>query len=466
MRQQIPLLGDQSVNRQIRINDQQTINFEPIIEKPNARTTLSLVSTPGLTVLGTSGDGATRSNFIKFNGYTYYVNGSKLIQIDSGNAATVIGTLNTSSGWCILAAGRSYLMIVDGKDGYTYDGATFAEITDADFPSNPSHCSYLNDRFITNKGFSDEFYISAVEDPTSWAALDFASAEANPDNILAHASTNRDLYLIGENTAQPFYSSGNADFPYDPYQQVIEVGIAAKYSLAKGAAGLFWLASNDEGDAFVVKVVGFQATVISDPEMNWQINQLVDVTDAVGSLFRHNGRTWYELTFTSSDITYVFDVDTGSAHRRKSYNMGRHRASGFGYFNNKVLCGDYTNNNFYELSYDTYTDNGDIIERIRRTQVIHVNQQDMIFHELVLDMQTGVGISGGDEPFMQMRYSDDGYTWSNWLSSSIGKIGEYSVRAHWNKLGVSNNRTFEFRQTYPVATNIFNAYMDIETLPW
>lgn len=466
MLRQIPLLGDQSKNRIARVNDQIAVNLEPLVQKPNAKTQLAMMSSPGLTLLGTAGDGVGRSNWVKFNDNIYYINGTKLVEVDTSNNATVIGSLETADVWCVMAAGRSDLLIVDGKNGYTYDGTTFAKITDADFPSSPTHCVYLSGRFIVNKGGSDEFYISAVEDPTSWGALDFASAEANPDDVLAIGATNKDLYLIGKDTTQPFYNSGNADFPFDPYQNVMEIGIYAKYSLAKGATGFFWLAANEEGDAFVVRVSGMQYQVVSDDELSWQINQQSSITDAVGSLFRHNGKTWYELTFPQDDITYVLNVVDGGWHRRKSYGMGRHRASGFGYLNGKILCGDYTNNNFYSLDYDAYDENGATMERIRRTQVIHVDQRQMLFHELVLDMQTGVGINDGQgsDPNMQMRYTDDGVTWSSWLGASIGKIGETGVRVKWSKLGASANRAFEFRQADPVKTHMFNAFAEVEVL--
>lgn len=468
MRQQIPFLGDQSKNRIARINDQQTINFEPKLQKPNAKTTLSLNSTPGLSLISTAGDGACRSNWKKWNNDIYYVNGTKLIKVDSSNAVTTVGTILTTGGWCQMASGRNYLMLVDGLYGYTYDGTTFAQITDADFPSSPTHCAYLDSYFITNKGDSDRFYISDTENPTSWNPLNFATAEASPDDILAVGATNKDLYLFGETTTQPYYNSGNADFPFDPYQEVIQIGIHAKHSIARGVNGFFFLASNEDGDAFVVNLRGFQAQMVSDDELNWQINTLDSTTDAIGSLFRHNGTTWYELTFPQSDITYVLNVDTGGWHRRKSHGIGRHRASGFGYLNGKVLCGDYNNTNFYELDYNSYTDNGGVIERTRRTQVISVDQRDLIFHELVLDMETGVGLNTGQgsDPIIIMRYSDDGKTWSNWLSASVGKIGEYKTRAKWMKLGASPNRTFEIQMSDPVSCQIFNAYADVEVLPY
>lgn len=470
MRQPIPFIGAQANSRIAEVNDQLTINLIPTPQKPNARAPQTLTSTPGLLRDGSVGTGPCRSNGVKWKGDLYFISGNELVKRNSSGNYSSIGSINSNSGWVVIARGRNHLALVDGMDGFYYDGTTFAQITDPDFPANPTHIDYLDGRWIVNNQGSDQFSISELEDPTNWDPLDFATAEANPDNILAFSATEKDLYFIGEETAQAYYNSSNQDFPFDPYiNGVIEVGIDAPYSLVQSTQGLFWLASNSDGDLFVVQVQGFSPRMISDPEMNSELYALSKTDDARGSLFRMEGRTYYVLNFPSADRTYYVDVDTGAWFRRKSYGLGRHRAEGFGYLGKKVICGDYTNSNFYELDFDTFTDDGGVIERSRRGQIIVKDQRNVIYHEFVLEMRVGVGNAQapGDDPTVLLRYSDDGgKTWSSWLSRSIGKIGEYSTRVVWYTLGRGRNRIFEIRVTDPVSVEIFNAYADVEVLPY
>jgi hypothetical protein len=77
------------------------------------------------------------------------------------------------------------IMLVDGQFGYTYNTSTtpFAQIVDVDYVA-ANTVTWQDQYFIQDKVSSGRFYISALGDPTSWAALDFANAEANPDNLV------------------------------------------------------------------------------------------------------------------------------------------------------------------------------------------------------------------------------------------------------------------------------------------
>ena len=87
--------------------------------------------------------------------------------------------------------------------------------------------------------------------------------------------------------------------------------------------------------------------------------------------------------------------------------------------------------------------------------------RELIFHELVLDLEGGVGDSITD-PTIMMRYSDDGgKTWSDELWAQIGKVGNYSYKAYWHQLGASYERIFEFKTTDSFFTAWLGAYADV-----
>ena len=309
MRQEIPFNGGTQEGRLKLVGSQKSVNLYPKIQSPGDKNKISLYSTPGLKFLVSIGSGPCRSNGVEFNDKLYFVSGAELISIDSGGSAASVGTLSTSGGQVSIVAGRSYIALVDGSSGYSYDGTTFAVISDADFPSSPSHITYLDGYFITNKGSSDAFYISAVEDPTSWDALDFANAESSPDDILAHTSNQKDLVLCGATTTQVYYDSQNADFPFDPYPNgVVQVGIEAKHSLVNSVHGVMFLGRTGKGEIRIVKLSGLQPEVISNSDIDWQISQFTDASDATAWVEQDGDRTLYVINFPTADKTYCYDV--------------------------------------------------------------------------------------------------------------------------------------------------------------
>lgn len=464
MRLEIPFVGPDYANRSSNINAQRTVNLWPRTQGAGAKARVTLEGTPGLVLAGTAGTGPWRSNAVKFGASLYAVSGATLFALNSNLSATSIGTLSTSGGRVELVAGRDYLLIVDGTAGYAYDGTTFATIADADFPSGVTHCTYLDGWFIVNEGSSDQFWkCETLEDPTAWNALDFATAEAAPDNVLAHVATFKDLYLLGETTSQVFYNSGNPSFPFDPYPGgTIDIGIHAKYSIAKSPSGLFFLATTSEGDVAVVRLVGTAPQVISE-DIAWDLSQMTATDDATGFVYRINGRTIYQISFPSEDRTFEYVVEENSWVERKSYGIGRYRAAGHGWIGNKHVIFDYSDGSYYRVDYSDYDEDGDAIERIRRSQVLHSSGNRIIAHELVVEFEAGVGIASGqgEDPQAMLRYSDDGgHTWSSELWTSIGRIGEYERRAVWRKLGQFRSRIYEVTITDPVKVVILAAYQN------
>jgi len=473
MRQEIPFNGPTQEGRLRLIGAQKSVNLYPKLQKSGDKNKVSLYSSPGLKFLVSIGSGPTRSNGVVFNDVLYFVSGAELISITEAGAAASVGTLNSSGGRVSIVAGRDYIMLVDGTDGYSYNGTTFAEITDGDFPASPSHVTYLDGYFITNKGSSDEFYISSIEDPTAWDPLDFATAESSPDDVLAHTSNQKDLYLCGSTTTQVYYNSGNADFPFDPYPNgVMQAGIEAKHSLVSTVHGVFWLAKTKEGEIRIVKALGLQFQVISNDDLDWQISQFTDASDAIAWIEQDGDRTLYVITFPTADKTYCYDVMLPPEigwFEKKSWDVGRWRAAGYGSIGSKRVIGDYINSNFYTLDFDTFDENGEILERLRRSQIVHSDKKEVTFHEFLLDVQVGVGLTTGQgsDPQIMLRYSHDGAeTWSSELWEQLGKIGERNTEVYWSKLGAERDWIFEIVVTDPVEVNIINAYGDIGVSDW
>lgn len=466
MRISIPLNGPARQDRAIQSNSQRSINMYPAFKQGDAKSELVLYSHPGLLYSTIAGLGPHRCNPVRFQDKLWWVSGSELYSMDSTGLLTLIGTLTTSGSRVVMAAGRNYLVFVDGTYGYYTAGVTLSTITFG-FTITPTHVAYIDGYFPVNDSDTDDFYINTTtEDPTTWSSLDFETASASPDKIMAEAVHGKDLYLLGEDTVQPYFNSGNADFPFESYPGAIPIGIGAAYSAVSSSHGLIFLGSA-EGDKFVAKVNGAQYGIISGEELTWQINQLSTTTDAIAWVRRQGGNAFYEITFPSAGKTWSINLDANyQVSELKSYGINRFRGSGYGYLGSNAYVGDYDNGNIYKLDFDTYTDNSESFIRTRTTRVFHKDGLALTFRSLILDAEAGVGlITGqGSDPQVMMRYSvDGGRTWSSTLMRSLGAIGQPEYKPQWTNLGMGNDWVFEFSCSDPVKFNLFNLFADVET---
>lgn len=461
--EKLPLFGPDSADDSPNVNSQLTQNLWPKMRTVGARNVIAMYGVPGLTevTIAPSG-GPCRGNGVRFAGNAYMVVKDKLLKIDTVWTATEVGTLNSSAGSIDMVAGRDYIMIVDGADGYTYDGTTFAQISDPDFPADPTHVAYQGGYFITNKGDSDEFYISAPDNPTSWAALDFESAAEKPDNCFGLETTARDLYILGDESVQVYDNSGDPLFPFTLYAgAVLNFGLLAPHSLVSSSMGIFFLGTAEEGGIFVTMLNGFQGTVISN-DIADDLKDYTTVADATGYVYRYSDKTYYQLTFPTEGVTHEYIVEDQFWTRRKSNGLTRHLSIGHVYFNSVNVIGDSNTGEIYKLDGTVHTEDGSYIERIRRTQNINKGGNGLIFHEIILLIETGVGtVAGaGANPEVAMRYSDDGgHNWSSWQNGQMGAIGKTDTECYWTKQGLSPmGRNFEFKITGPIKTAFVDAY--------
>jgi len=401
----------------------------------------------------------------------YMVVGNRVYGINSTPTATQLtGTLTGTTGPVCMEQDGTYLMIVEPDvEGYLYTVAsgTVTAIADAQFPV-PSFLTWQDGYFIPIEKDTGRFWIPTVYLPTDWDGTDYTTAEATPDNALAILSDHKELLIFGSESIQPYYNSGNADFPFESTQgATIQEGIGAAHSVAGGDNTVFFLDVNGR----VMRITGHAANPISSRAIEKEINDLSTFSDAIGYFYAHEGHGFYVLTFPTGDITWVFDVSTQMWHKRRSYPVhpdgseGRWRASCHALFDGKHIVGDWQNGKLYELDFDTYTDNSETIRRYFDFPAIGDGKTRIRHNKLKLDYKAGVGITGstptpGVDPQTMLKWSDDGgKTWSNELTESIGKIGEYETEVHFRRLGASKRRIYRNIVSDPVEVVLTGVHL-------
>jgi Phage stabilisation protein len=428
----------------------------------------SLVSTPGLESVAEIGTGGIRALYYASNRVLYAVSREKVYVLDELFNETQIGTLTTVMGPVSFADNGITVVFVDGVKGYgsTLGSTTSTEITDPDFKP-ADKVVYQDGYFIFNEKGTGQFFISELNS-TDFDALDFATAEGNPDNIISIISDHRDLWLFGTQTTEVFYNSGNVDFPFERINGAfVEHGCAAAFSVAKMNNSVFWLSRDDKGDGGVYMAKGYQPQRISTHAVEFAIRQYSAIERAEAYTYQQNGHYFYVLNFPEASTTWVFDTTTNMWHERAYTSNGsfqRHRSNCHAFAYNKHIVGDYENNKIYELTPNSYTDDGDLITRQRVAPHVSSGMKEVFYNSFQLDMETGVGLDGvtqGEDPQVMLDFSDDGgLSWSNENWASFGRLGNRKQRALWRRLGRSRDRVFRITITDPVKVAIIGAELD------
>jgi hypothetical protein len=468
-------IGPSYTLQSVNVDCQRCVNLFPEMNELGTgkeREVASLVPTPGLRLLLTLPDSPVRGQWRASDGTLFAVGGSKLYSISSVWAATELGQLSTSEGPVSMSDNGTHLVVVDGHSGYYWNisDSTFGEL---EFPEDwkADQVAFQDGYFIFNRQGTAQFFISGLNDIT-FDATEISTAEGKPDGLLALVSSSQNIVLFGAQSTEVFYNSGDADFPFARMQgAVIDVGIAAPFSVGKLQAQVYWLGGDENGSGTVYRSQGYQAQRISTPAIESEIRKLTSeqIAAATAWTYQQGGHHFYCLNIPGMDSTWVFDASTNFWHERvflDSWALKRHRAETHAVAYGQNIVGDYETGRIYALDLETYTDNGTSIVRLRSAPHFSKGLKKITHHSFQLDMETGVGLDGttqGTNPKAIMRWSDDGgKSWSNERWADIGKIGETKKRVLWRRLGASRDRVYEVSVTDPVKVVLIGAELEVE----
>jgi hypothetical protein len=182
---------------------------------------------------------------------------------------------------------------------------------------------------------------------------------------------------------------------------------------------------------------------------------------------------FYVLNVPGFETTWVLDITTYDVlgvptwHERAWYDetlgtFSRHRAEAHQYFLNKHIVADYDTGALYFYDFESYSDNNNIIKRVRMTPHVSNGGRRIFYDRLQFDFKVGVGSPTVPNPSVMLEYSNDGgNTWVNTLTRSAGAIGTFGTRVVFNQLGMARDRVFRLTLTDPVDWAVSGAEIDI-----
>lgn len=452
----IPLAVSTANERSKAVSAQRLVNMYPEATPANSNNPVALYPTPGLKTPITVGDGPIHL-MEDVNGVWFVLSGNEVYTVTTTGSSTLIGGIFVSGRVDWAKNGNNELCILTGGRGYIATTSGVTQITDPDFPIDANNVTSFDNYFVFTRP-NGEFFLSGINDGLSYDALDFATAERLPDGCTGIVPDHGQIMIFGKQSIEVWWNSGDATFPFSRLDNAfIEKGTLYGGTIAKADNTIFWLGQ----DGIFYRLDGISPVRISTHDIEAKVNGWSGLDGARAFVYGQSGHVFYVLSTT--DGTVVYDAATQAWHERKSYNRAFWRANCYLFLGGRHYVGDRQNGNVYELDEDTYSDNGDAIEREIIFPTVSNEKKRFVVSKLVLETEPGVGLTSGQgsDPQVMMQYSNDfGNTWSAELWRGIGKKGEYENRAVWNRLGQARQKTFRFKFSDPVKFVVADAYVE------
>jgi hypothetical protein len=353
---------------------------------------------------------------------------------------------------------------------YTTLAGPLTTVADADAPTQVSHVAYMDGYILANNlNSASNQYIqfSAINDLTTWAALDTFKAEGEPDAVVAFQEGFRELLLLGRRSVEFWVNDGTTPFSRLP-GAVQSFGTEAPYSLARVGGTWMWL----DHERRMVTMQGRQVQRVSTP-YDRVLQRYTSVSDAVAYTVSVDGFPLYVLNFPTARQTLVYNYETQQWHKWGYWDTGsatyqRFRGLSYCYARawNLHLVGDHTNGIIYKMDRTVYSDNGNPMRTLIRTgHYSHGREFTKRSDLLRLRCKRGVATGGVSNPIVSVRRRvNNGAQWQNERFGSLGQVGQHELHLDYRRNGIFKTCQLEIVHSDPTEFILVGAQELVETL--
>lgn len=443
-KQRIPLIGKLSNRQDLSDKDSKMINC--FIEKE--ADSASLVKRFGTSVNTTTAAGnglgsyTWAGNLYQVTGTTLYKNGVSL------------GTVDGTSFYQFTQRTDNTAMIMKNNSKmYTVNSSgTITPVTDVNYPATTlPGIVYLDGTYYVMTANSTIFG-SALEDPTTWPALNFIVAQVEPDPGIAVWKQLNYLVAFGQWTTEFFYDNANATgSPLSKMDNAfIPIGCASGNSVAYVESQVFWIGQSRQKGRSVYSLSGLSPQVVSDADIDRILNA-ADLTKVYSFGIKIQGHNFYILTLATAGVTIVYDVSTGAWSYFTSPSATYFKFVSYTNFNGIDVLQHETDGTAYTASPTVYRDNAVNIPVTARTGNIDGGQIARKFISM-LDI-----ISDKITTTIGITYSDNDYQ-----TNSTSRTVDLSLgRSRLRRLGSFYRRSFTITHSDNTPLRVFSADLEI-----
>lgn len=427
----------------------------------------------GLSLFGSAlGTGPIRDMIVVSPSLMLVVSGRQVYGVSPTALSALIGGIPTDGPVYSRINRRAQPQVAFVSDGYytVFDTNALTQIQDPDLPP-PTSLAFLNGYGIL-PGANGNFMITGIDDFTTIDGLDEGAARSAPGEIVRAHELDREVYFFKAESTEAHQDNGDADFPL-VLSQTITVGCAAAGSVAAvdtpNGKGLAFVAH----DHTVRLMTGYQPAIVSTNEIEDLIRKLSEagtIDTLRGSSRSWGGRSFY--TLSCAEWTRAFDTKNNRWHDRESYLSQFWRVSKTVAFAGKMIAGDATTGQLYQMNDDVHAEGTDPLVMRIIPPTVHAFPARGRANVLYLDAASGVGLNStapqDKDPVIIFDFSKDGgETWSAPRTIALGRLGQNAKRLQpQTRLGKFDQKGITLRFTISAAVKrlVLSAYLDIDQL--
>jgi len=456
----IPLATSSNIGRNKKNSQELLVNMMAVTHVGQPKNNFTLQSTVGfIEAHAFIGENILGIHTVKE--IVYIVTSGGFYKADSLSNIVRIGNVAFEAGTQVVSIeDNGFDVVIVGGNGYYYN---IDSNTLNDYDSDPAYytsdtVAFMDGYFIFNRRDTFQFFISDLYS-TNLTASNFASKEANPDNLMGVVVSNRSLWLIGRRSTEIWSNIGAKNFPFLRVSGAVhEIGTSNAKTISKIWDSVFFLGS----DGAVYQTSGYRFSRVSTQAIEFYLRKQA-INTAEAFTYSEEGHAFYCLTINNI-YTFVYDVKNQLWHNRSSFRVSRWRLKEIIQYSvtNQNLGIDYSNGKLYQVSLKYPTEAGEIITREMYSSPIHNGVNLATMSEYQIDMVTG----GLEEPttdgLIKLQFSDDGgSTWSNIKEAKTGKLADFNKRVAFRRLGRFRQRTMKIIYQEPTQLQVLGTYARI-----
>ena len=397
---------------------------------------------PGVVLLVTLG-GEIRGQH-NAEGVWYVVAGDVFYRVKSSDGSYIaIGSLVSNTGAVSMAHSSSQIVIVDGPSLYVFNIAsgTFTMVNSPAWRGS-SYVDYVDGYFVFVAPDSEQFYISAIDDATSLDALDFSSADSQPDNIVRQIVFKREIFLFGRTSTEVWVDNAGADFPFARYGVTpIEVGLMNPGAVCIAADSLIFVGQTSRGWGYVYQIRGHQPVRISTQAVEESINADGGRDGLTMWTYHVEGNEFVCISSPDMGSTWCWDASSQQWHERAEMINGQWSPlpiTSCCFVDGKHFVA--SGSSLYELtrSSSSYI-NSELVYERTWPHLMMPSMEPISYRGLEIGCSTGNGR-------VSLEISNDGgFNFGSLLVKSLGATGRFMERIRWLGLGTARDRVFRLR---------------------
>lgn len=273
--------------------------------------------------------------------------------------------------------------------------------------AQPSSVAELDNYTIYSVSGGDKMLASVPVDPSNVDALNFATGESRPDNIVRVAVSKLALWVMQTDSIELFYNAGISGFPFARYQNaMMEIGLLSADSVVTINNAIYWLGHTRK----IYRGEDLSAEPVSPP---WLNRMLATATDAQLSAcyalgYSNGGFDFYAFTIPDTvdgpGFTVEYNGHTKLWHHRRSPNMTTWSARGVAYLSGSYYVGSSVDGVVSRLTTDGATEFNVPIPRQIITPPFGPKQDKTILNYVDVGLNPSTSANPGT---YQLSYSDD-----------------------------------------------------------